>query len=541
MRFPNFKIFFLFFILCLSFPVFAADALFESLLIEDEEKEKDIPLVANSFFETDIREVLRDISAQTGVKIVPDETVQGSISIELKKVPLEDALRLVLSYGNYSYRLMPQGYYLVGLCTPTSPSFNHLSVTDYFKPSYLKARELQSLIAEFYLPYIHVNEDVNTLTITAAPAIVSRVKEDLLKLDKAPRQVMIEALVIEISDDAKKSLGITWGPMFDGGFNINAPATTAVFSKESGSAPAKTTSISGSLSSDVIARINALVSKGRAKVKANPRVATLEGQQAEISVGTEEYATIEVGSQGNRYSTLQSISSGVVLKITPFLDEKDQITVKIAPEVSEVTGKGTTGLPVITKRTALTTLRVDDGQTIAIGGLIHEQKQESTSKWPLLGNIPGIGRALFQSKVTDVATKEVIILITPHVLSDSTFDRLRKTAVALNGEKEKKDFLPPDSPIDAYYYDISKRIESTKQFPDFIKEPLKGESREVVLEFSVFSDGMINGVTVIKSSGNSFLDENAVNSIEDLSPLPPFPAELKKNSVTFTSTIRYES
>jgi TonB family protein len=517
-----------------------ADDFYDTFFADEDEQPQHTPLVSKSFVETDLREALRDISAQTGAKIVPDESVKGTVSMELKKVRLEDALQLVLSRGNYFFRLMPEGYYLVGACTPDSPSFNQLSVTEYFQPNYLKVKELQSLLSQYYAPYIHVNDDVNTVTITASPDVVKRVKEDLAKFDRAPRQVMIEALVIEISEDAQKALGIAWGPMTEDGFNINMPTTT--YEKITGTAPSRTTTIAGTLSSDVIARINAMVAKGKAKIKANPRVATLEGRQAEISVGTEEYATIESGPASNRYSTLQSISSGVILKITPFLDEKKQITVRIAPEVSEVTGRlSATGLPIITKRTALTTLRVDDGQTIAIGGLIQEQKSESTNKWPILGGLPIVGPALFQHKVSSVESKEVIILITPHILQDTIFQRLQKVSISLDGDKKQADILPPQNPEERYYYEISKLIESNKKFPDFIREPRRGETKEVGVEFMVFPDGMITAATVFKSSGNSFLDENAVKSIEDLSPLPPFPAELKKTNVIFTTTIRYES
>jgi TonB family protein len=517
-----------------------ADDFYDSFFADDDElQQRPIPLVNKSFVNTDVRQALRDISAQTGVKIIPDGSVQGSVSVELKRVPLEEALQLVLSAGNYSFRLMPEGYYLVGACTPNSPSFNQLSVTEYFQPNYLKVKELQSLLSQYYEPYIHINDEVNTVTITASPEVVKRVKEDLAKFDRAPRQVVIEALVIEISEDAERALGIAWGPMSEDGFSLSPGIAQK---KAAGASPSGTTTITGLLSADAIARINAMVAKGKAKIKANPRVATLEGRQAEISVGTEEYATIESGPASNRYSTLQPISSGVVLKITPFLDEKKQITVRIAPEVSEVTGRlSATGLPVITKRTALTTLRVDDGQTIAIGGLIQEQKSESTNKWPVLGSLPLVGPALFQHKVSSVESKEVIILITPHILQDTIFQKLQKVSISLDGDKKQVDLLPPQGPEERYYYDIGRLIESNKRFPDFIKEPRRGETKEVTVEFTVFSDGMITGAAVSKSSGNSFLDENAVKSIEDLSPLPPFPAELKKTNVTFTATIRYES
>lgn len=511
------------------------------LLLDDDERAQRVQTYTKQFVDADIRAIINDLSASTGVKIVADPTVAGVVSGNFTNASVEDVLRFILSAGNYSFRLMPEGYYLVGACHPGAISFDRLSVTDYFQPNYLKAQELRSLMPSSYAPFLQVNEDVNLLTINASPEMVARIKEDLVKFDRAPRQVMIEALILEISRDDSKALGINWGPMTEAGLNINMASQEIRHSRTKDGSVARTTTISGLLSAEAIARINAMVSQGKAKIKANPRVATLEGRQAEISVGTEEYATIEAGSPGNRYSTLQSINAGVVLKITPFLDEKKQITVRIAPEVSEVTGQGATGLPIITKRTALTTLRVDAGQTIAIGGLIQEQKSESTNRWPVLGHLPLIGPALFQHKVTNIQSKEVIILITPGILQDSAFDRLQKMAVNLDRDPKKNDAPPPQDPVQKYYYDIGRLIESHKKFPDFITGTRRGESKEVVVEFTVFADGMISGVTVVAGSGNSFLDENAVRSIEDLSPLPPFPVELKQTSVTFTAAIRYES
>ncbi|HQQ05751.1 MAG TPA: TonB family protein [Candidatus Omnitrophota bacterium] len=510
-------------------------------LLDDEEKQERARTYTNQFENVDIRIVLQHLSSETGVRIIADPTVEGMVSGNFQNAPVDEVLRFILSAGNYSFRLMPEGYYLVGSCQPGAPSFNRLSVTDFFQPNYLKAEELHSLMPAAYSPYIKINKDVNMVTITASPDMAARIKEDLVKFDRAPRQVMIEALIIEISQEDSKALGINWGPMTEAGLHVNAAIREVSYSGRKGGQPSSRTTISGLLSADAIARINAMVATGKARVKANPRVATLEGRQAEISVGTEEYAAIEAGAPGNRYSTLQSINAGVILKITPFLDEKEQITVRIAPEVSEVTGQGSTGLPIVTKRTALTTLRVDAGQTIAIGGLIQDQKRESTNKWPVLGGIPLIGPALFQHKVSVVESKEVIILITPHILQDTAFDRLQKIAVSLDGDKQKPDAPPPQDPVQRYYYEIGRLVESNKKFPDFIRAPRPGESKEVVVEFTVFADGMITGATVVTGSGNSFLDENAIHSIENLSPLPPFPAELNKTNVTFTASIRYES
>lgn len=500
-------------------------------------------LVTNSFFETDIREVLRDISAQTGVKIVPDETVQGSVSIEFKEVPLEDALRMVLAVGNYSFRRMPEGYYLVGLCTPNSPSFNRLSVAKFFKPNYLKAKELRTLVSDFYLPYLQVNEDANVITITASSEMASRIEEDLKKFDQPPRQIMIEALVVELTEEGRKSLGVTWGSMLEGGFSIYPPSTLDYTRAASAKGAYE---ISGTLSTDLFARINTLISRGQAKVKANPHLATMEGKQAEIAVGREEYYLINVGSAATAYYTLQSIATGVVLKITPYVDENRQISVSIAPEVSEVVGKGATNLPVITKRTAATSLRVNDGQTIAIGGLVQEQSSETVSKTPFLGSIPFLG-SLFRHTSTTRENKEVAIFITPYLLEEgrapSAGAQVSEGQAAQVSSSAAEGYIavPPRdrAPIKKYYLQIHRIIEENKKL-EGLENILQGEAKEVTLELVLFSTGRVHSVTVLKSSGVPFLDMLASKSIEDLSPFPPFPDDIDESSITFVVPIRYE-
>lgn len=486
--------------------------------------------VTNSFFETDILEVLRDISAQTGVKIVADETVQGSISIELKEAPLEEALRIILSIGNYTFREMPEGYYLVGLCTPDSPSFSRLSVTEYFHPNYLKVKELQSLISEFYQPYLKINEEINTLTITGSPEIVKRLKEDLIKFDQPQCQVMIEALVIELSEEGKKSLGVTWGSMLEGGFSVYPPST---FDYKRSIAGKGSWDLSGTLSTDLMVRINTLISEGKAKVRANPRVATLEGKQAEIFVGREEYFLINVGGTAQAYYTLQSIATGVVLKITPYVDKTNrQIAVTIAPQVSEVIGKGATNLPVVTRRTASTSLRVNDGQTIAIGGLVQEQSSETISRVPFLGSLPLAG-LLFRHKNITTTNKEVVIFITPRLLDEENS--------LLSAKSQKKDdFSEEKNPIKRYYLQISKIIDSHKRFPSLLKDPGQVEPKEVRVRFIVFSNGAVGEVEVLKTSGLPLLDLITLKLIERLSPFPPFPKEITQPNIHFVVSIRYE-
>jgi len=476
-------------------------------------------LISRSFFKTDIREALRQIALQAGVRIVPDETVKGTISLELQEVPLEDALQMVLSSGNYTFRKMPEGFYLVGLCTIESPSFNRLSVTKYFRPNYLKAKELQSLISDFYRPYVQINDEANVITVTASEEMAGRIEEDLLKFDQAPRQIMIEALIVELTQEGKSSLGVSWGSVEKGGFSIYPP------SPATGAAPKNTKNQEPSLSSELFERINALIPQGKARIKANPHVTTIEGRQAEISVGREEYYLINAGQTNNAYYTLQSVSTGVILKITPSVDEDRQITVRISPEVSEVTSRQTSRkLPVVTRRSAETSVRVKDGETIAIGGLVEEQVEQKARR----------GRLSKEQK-------EVAIFITPYLLEGDKKDAALKTRSEVDAATKETLLRRPagQEPIKKYYLQVYKIIEQNKKLPD-LETLLQGEPRELTLELTLFSTGRIHSVRVLKTSGSAFLDMLATKSIEGLSPFPAFPEEIEGSSITFVVPLRYE-
>ncbi|MCK4427485.1 MAG: hypothetical protein KAW16_03265, partial [candidate division Zixibacteria bacterium] len=178
----------------------------ESLEVIEEEQ----LLITNVFYETEVREALAAISAQTGINIIPDQTVYGFISMELIDVPFEEALRRILSPLGFTFRRMV-GYYLVGAAYPDNPSFPLLSTTELVVPNYIKAANVSKLLSSFYAPFIRVDSENNTLAITASPEMIQRIKQELAEIDVPPRQVMIEALITEFSKEARKSLGLDVG------------------------------------------------------------------------------------------------------------------------------------------------------------------------------------------------------------------------------------------------------------------------------------------------------------------------------------------
>lgn len=361
-------------------------------------------LLTNIFFDTDIREIIRNLSAETGINLIMDDTVQGIISVRYENQPLEGVLRLILSPGGFTFRKM-NGYYLIGTADPRSPLFHHLSKTVRVKPRFLKAKEIVKLISPAFTPSIQVNEDRNMLTITSSPEMVERILEDIKRVDKIPRQVSIEAFIVDLSSDARKSLGIDWAGQ-TGEFAAAMQDLAMTFTYIS--TPAVTRWLT--------AQIHALVEDGLANIKATPRVTTMDGEEAVINIAVEQYVTIVTGPVAYPHVRLETIKAGVILNILPFISDEGTILVRIQPaEVSDFIGTGKDGLPTINRRSVATTVNVNNNDTIVIGGLLREREVERISRVPVLGYIPILN--IFFSRTEKISEdSEVLIMITPRIL-----------------------------------------------------------------------------------------------------------------------------
>jgi type II secretory pathway component GspD/PulD (secretin) len=232
--------------------------------------------------------------------------------------------------------------------------------------------------------------------------MIERIRRDIALIDQAPAQVMIEAAVVEVSSEALKNIGIDWATRWLSG------STT----------PDTPNLVYSSIERDKLISLTALLTKGEAHLRANPRVAAKEGEMAELEIGKEDYFQIVTGPINYPTASLEKIVSGIFLRITPrVLSATGEIDVKVEPEVRDVTGKGKNDLPQITVRRASTDIRVKAGQSIVIGGLMNEQSSKTVYRIPLLGDLPIIGK-LFQRVNSQKIKSEVVLIITPQLLTE---------------------------------------------------------------------------------------------------------------------------
>jgi general secretion pathway protein D len=271
------------------------------------------------------------------------------------------------------------------------------------------------------------------------------------KLDKRRAQVFVETIIAEVSLDQSASLGINWSV---GGARANGAGDTATSSGnlinlDRLGEPAATVSSNqgfelgntgynyslldlGRYQLDII--LNAIASDTNSNVLSTPTILTLDNEEAEIIVGQEvPFVTgsfnngfNNTGTDGNNgnvpvgngFQTIERRDVGISLKIKPQINEGDTIQLEVLQETSAITSAvvaGVTGGVITNRRSIQAVVQVDDGQIVALGGLISDDIEDTVSKVPFLGDIPIIGN-LFRSKTKRAIKRNLMVFLKPHII-----------------------------------------------------------------------------------------------------------------------------
>ncbi len=227
-------------------------------------------------------------------------------------------------------------------------------------------------------------------------------------MDVAPPQVMIEARVVEASPEALKNIGLEWD---FGASSLNELPHGA-------KNPGVNVGVLTRSPINFNATINALIRNTKAKVLAEPKIAVIDGEDASIFIGdTIRYRVLStVSTGGQQVFDVKEVPVGIVLLVRPRVNADGMVTLKVNPVVSTITAfVGPEQLPQTASREANSTIRVHDGDTVAIGGLIQDQDRQTFSKVPILGDLPLIGQ-LFRNNNHDRKRTDVTIFLTTHLL-----------------------------------------------------------------------------------------------------------------------------
>lgn len=386
-----------------------------SVTVDDEQ------LVSLNVSDGDIGDILDEISHQAGLSVVRYGEVRGSVNAKMDKVPLENALSLLFQGTSFTYRRVDD-IYLVGDKSLASPAAAALTSTKLIPLKHIKADIVPQFLPQTIpAENVKVVKEQNAILMFGTEDLISQAENFISTIDLPSPQVLIEAVIVEFSKSAITEIGFRG--LFSRPDSVNRLFPQLTYSASGDDLNDILDKIGeylnltnlGRIPSDFWLMIDVLETKGKAKVKARPRIATLNGNEASIDVGWVSYYRTTTGTPEQPIYQLHSIDAGIKLKIVPWVSTAGEITTVIQTEVSNLKSLGPEGLPEISRRTANTTINVKDGETIAIGGLIQTANLESRESVPLLGSIPIIGK-LFSHTTTTQEETELIIYITPRVL-----------------------------------------------------------------------------------------------------------------------------
>lgn len=283
---------------------------------------------------------------------------------------------------------------------------------------------------------IEADEAMNALVISAQPNLLKALKSVIQQLDVRRAQVLIEAVIVELSADKAAQLGIEWGALGANGVGLlNLSGTLPSLIANQGNPAAQAQAIGRGLNAAVgeqyrsdrgwLAFLRALQSDTQANIISTPSLLTLDNQDASIVVGREvpfqtgSYTTQNAGATPtNPFVTIKRENVGLKLNLRPLINQGDEVQLKLHLELSDVLPKGDAVDLQTSKRAIDTTVQVKDGSVLVLGGLLTERETQVDGKVPLLGDIPGLG-LLFRNTDNQRSKVNLMMFIRPVILRDT--------------------------------------------------------------------------------------------------------------------------
>ncbi len=358
-----------------------------------------------------LSEVLRILAERSGMNFVSGEGVyREKITILLHKTPLDEAIDLLVRCAGLSYEIIGNSV-LIAEPEKLKGEVGYSSYVVELK--YAKGTEVAAMLADI-TKNIKIDEGGNRLVCYTSPRVINEVVKIIKSIDHPHILVMLETRLIEVSMDKLNEYGFDWA-----GFS---PISTKIQYKGSPLEDVYSSNYWVHLPIDFNLAIDMMLGNGDARILMDSKLTTTNNREAKLHIGQIIPYTIQSynlsgagGGGGNQQIMKEEV--GVKITMTPHINENNQITLSLEPEVSNIIGwKGKDGdMPLVKIRKTTTTVRVEDGQTIFIAGLLSEERTEETRKLPILGDIPLIG-LLFQHKKETMTKSNLIVEITPKII-----------------------------------------------------------------------------------------------------------------------------
>lgn len=390
------------------------------------------------FFDTDIKNVFRILRSVSGQNFAIDKNVGGKVTLSLEQaVPWDQVLDLVLKMNGLGKKMEGNVVRIATAATLTKEEKMLQDAIAARKKSIEQQKALEPLVTE-YIPInysdaktdiephikklltpkrgkISVDKRTNMIILTDTRKKIDEANDLIYRLDKVTPQIMIEAKVVEVTKEFKRSLGVSWNLS-------NASSITSGFVDDFSVAVNNGSNIgvSGDFSffrllgssAALNAQLDASEERGDVKIVSSPRIMTLDNKKAMIKQG-EEYAYTKQDESGNTNVEFKDID--LLLEVTPHVTPDKRISMTVKLTKNDVASLTSDGVPITNTNEAETELLVNNRDTIVIGGVVKSRLQKDDDGIPFLSGIPILGY-LFSNKYREDTRDELLIFLTPSIV-----------------------------------------------------------------------------------------------------------------------------
>ena len=377
--------------------------------------QSDETMISMAMRDTELAEVMEMLSRAERINILLSEGVGGEVSFSLYDVPLSEAIRSIASAAGYVAERRNGIYFIVERDDAGAYAESDLTAVRTFPIQYADPAQLQGMLSPYLSEYGQATVLVENkiLMVEDTPAFLRRIAALVHSIDRQPKQILIEARILEVTLTSGDSYGIDWSNFFESDGGEGSFGTRGL----EGAGGSGSSGLFFEVTNvDLTVALSALEQNGRIRTLSTPKLLALENQEASVIVGDRRGYAVTTTINQVTSESIEFLESGVILRVTPHVDNEGRVMMDIHPEVS-TGGVDSNGIPSQVTTEVTTRLLVGSGQTVFIGGLIKQTRTESRKGVPGLSRIPVI-KYLFSSREAASVNTETIVVITPRVIGE---------------------------------------------------------------------------------------------------------------------------
>ena len=361
--------------------------------------------------DADLADVMDMISREQRVNVFVSTDSVETVSFSLYDMTVPEAIRAIANAAGFAVEHVDGNYFIVERDEAGKYEPDAITNVQGYELQYVSVQEMESLLQPYLSEYgeITVLEDRNLFLVEDTPAFQRRISGLVDQIDQPPTQILIEAKILEITLTDDDSYGLDWSNVFSSGDGSGLLGTQGLGD------PTSDGFFLDFTNSNFTATLNALTSQGRVRTLSSPKLLAVENEESSVIIGDRRGYSVTTTINQVTTESIEFLESGVILRVTPSVDDNGEVMLEIHPEVSTGTIDPLTGIPSQATTEVTTQMIVPDGQTVFVGGLIKHRIEESKSGVPVIGRIPVIGR-LFSNRTYVQSNTETIVLITPTVV-----------------------------------------------------------------------------------------------------------------------------